>query len=146
MSVNNHVIITGNVGRDPITFKDGKVARFRFATNERIYNSTTGEVTKRTDWHSAVAFGHNAELVAKYVKSGYEVKILGELRTGKKNHPKLKEKIDDHYVRISQIQWQKPMSQRLEEMEDRFFEDTGDNEDWDEDEDDTQYEHDYEAS
>lgn len=74
----NRVLLIGYVGRDPET-KEGAttVAKFTLATNER--GKDDQDVT---EWHSIVAFGKTADVVAQYVVKGRQVYVEGRIKTG----------------------------------------------------------------
>ena len=78
----NKVILIGNVGAEPEirTFEDGnKVARFRIATTERIYNPATKERTDKTQWHTIVAWRGLAGIIEQYVHKGSQIYVSGKL-------------------------------------------------------------------
>ena len=83
MSV-NQVILIGRLGREPESHDTagGKMAFFSVATSRR-YKGQDGQVQEETEWHSIVAFGSTADIVAKYVKKGDLVYVNGRLRTRK---------------------------------------------------------------
>ena len=80
-NLKNSVQLIGNLGKD-VEIKElstgGKVARFTLATND-YYKNNRGEVIKETQWHSLVAWGKTAELMAKVLKKGSSVVIQGKL-------------------------------------------------------------------
>lgn len=83
MSVNK-VILLGNVGQDPrIRYVETvPLAEFSLATTERAYHNAEGiEIPERTEWHSIVMRGRNAETAEKYVRKGAKLYIEGRLRT-----------------------------------------------------------------
>ncbi len=84
MSVNK-VILLGNVGIDPeISYpqKGQIVARLRLATSERAYTTQSGaQVPERTEWHTVVVWGRQAEVVERYVHKGSKLYVEGKLRT-----------------------------------------------------------------
>ena len=85
MSVNK-VILLGNVGQAP-EIRDGqsgKFATFNLATTDKGFTRQDGtQVPERTEWHSCVVFGRQAETVEKYVGKGTRLYIEGKLRTRK---------------------------------------------------------------
>lgn len=87
MSVNK-VILLGNVGQEP-EIRDsqaGKFATFKLATTDKGYTKQDGtQVPERTEWHSCVVFGRQAETVERYVGKGMRLYIEGKLRTRKYN-------------------------------------------------------------
>ena len=85
MSVNK-VILLGNVGQAPEIRESqaGKFATFNLATTDRGYTKQDGtQVPERTEWHSCVVFGRQAETVERYVGKGTKLYIEGKLRTRK---------------------------------------------------------------
>ncbi len=83
MSVNK-VILAGHLGKDPevkYTASGAAVCRFSLATNETFKNKA-GEVQKRTEWHSIVAWGKLAEICGEYLTKSKQVYIEGSIRTG----------------------------------------------------------------
>lgn len=85
MSVNK-VILLGNVGQAP-EIRDGqsgKFATFNLATTDKGFTRQDGtQVPERTEWHSCVVFGRQAETVEKYVGKGTRLYVEGKLRTRK---------------------------------------------------------------
>ena len=85
MSVNK-VILLGNVGQAP-EIRDsqaGKFATFKLATTDKGYTKQDGtKVPERTEWHSCVVFGRQAETVERYVGKGMRLYVEGKLRTRK---------------------------------------------------------------
>lgn len=78
----NKVVLLGNVGKQPevrIT-RSGTVAELSLATNERRPDGHGGW-QDHTEWHSLVAFGRTAEIIAEYVRVGTSLFIEGKLRT-----------------------------------------------------------------
>ncbi len=84
MSVNK-VILIGNLGKDA-EVKHGAsgtaVCRFSLATNE-TFRTKAGDVEKRTEWHSIVAFGKLAELCGQFLTKGKQCYIEGSIRSGR---------------------------------------------------------------
>lgn len=84
MSVNK-VILIGHLGKDPevkYTASGAAVCRFSLATNETFKNKA-GEIQKRAEWHSIVAWGKLAEICGEYLAKSKQVYIEGSIRTGK---------------------------------------------------------------
>ena len=80
----NKVMIIGRLGKDPeIRYsKSGSaVCNFSIATSEQWTDKTTGEKQEKTDWHSCVSFGKQAETLEKYLTKGSQVYIEGKLTT-----------------------------------------------------------------
>ncbi len=78
----NKVMLIGNLGQDPImkTAPSGTpICRLSLATSERT--NSGGEVKKKTEWHTIVAFGHLAEVSRDYLRKGRSVYVEGSLHT-----------------------------------------------------------------
>jgi single-strand DNA-binding protein len=81
----NKVILIGNLGRDPETrYTTGgdAVTNLRLATTE-TWKDKSGEKQEKTEWHSVVLFGRQAEIAGEYLKKGRSVYIEGRLQTRK---------------------------------------------------------------
>jgi single-strand DNA-binding protein len=79
----NKVILIGRVGQDPEVryTKSGQVvADLRLATNEN-WKDKQGQRQERTEWHSIVLWGQQAEFAQKYIKKGRLVFVEGRLQT-----------------------------------------------------------------
>lgn len=91
----NRVFIYGNLTRTPelrALPSGSKVCSFSIATN-RFYKDQEGNKKEATEYHSLVAFGRQAELIAQYLNTGSSAFIEGRLQTrswdgqdGKKNY------------------------------------------------------------
>ena len=78
----NQAIVAGNVTRDPElrTLPSGQqVCEFGVATH-RVFVSK-GQKQEETEFHHVVAWGKQAEVVARYAKKGTLVLVRGRLRT-----------------------------------------------------------------
>jgi len=90
----NKVFLYGNLTRQPelrVSPSGSKVCSFSIATNRR-YKDQTGNWNEASEYHSLVAFGRSAELIAQYLTTGSSAFIEGRLQTrswegpdGKKN-------------------------------------------------------------
>lgn len=81
----NKVILVGNLGQDPElrnTNGGQSVATLRLATAEKI-KDRDGNWTERTEWHTVVVWGKQAESVNTYCKKGKQLYIEGRLQTRK---------------------------------------------------------------
>src|SRR5215470_11260206 len=81
----NKVILVGNLGRDPETrYTTGgdAVTNIRVATTD-TWKDKNGEKQERTEWHTVVFFGRQAEIAGEYLKKGSQVYIEGRLQTRK---------------------------------------------------------------
>lgn len=81
----NKVILVGNLGQDPElrnTANGQAVATLRVATTDK-YKDKEGTLQERTEWHTVVVWGRDAENVNKYCKKGKQLYIEGRLQTRK---------------------------------------------------------------
>ncbi len=80
-TLKNSVQLIGNLGKD-IELKEissgNMMARITIATND-YYKNNKGEVMKETQWHNLVAWGKQAENMAKTLSKGNEVVVRGKL-------------------------------------------------------------------
>ncbi|MCS7082568.1 MAG: single-stranded DNA-binding protein [Bacteroidetes bacterium] len=79
----NKVMIIGNLGADPelrYTPQGTAVCTIRVATNE-VFKDSSGQLQERTEWHSVVLWGRQAEIAAEYLRKGRKVFIEGSLQT-----------------------------------------------------------------
>jgi single-strand DNA-binding protein len=84
MSV-NRVTLVGRLGRDPETrfTSEGKaVANTSLATDE-TFKDRSGERQKRTEWHSLVIWGKQAEIAQQYLKKGSLLYVEGRIQSRK---------------------------------------------------------------
>lgn len=73
----NHIILIGNVGKDPIARgADGGIASFSLAVDSR---KKGGE--KDTQWFNCVAFKRTAESILSHVKKGDTLALTGKIKT-----------------------------------------------------------------
>jgi single-strand DNA-binding protein len=80
-SISNSVKLIGNIGQEIklLSFNSGsKKASVSLATTE-FYKNDKGELIKNTSWHNLVAWGKNAELMARSLEKGTKVAIQGML-------------------------------------------------------------------
>ena len=81
----NKVILVGNLGRDPETrYTTGgdAVTNIRLATTD-TWKDKNGEKQEKTEWHSIVFYGRQAEIAAEYLKKGRQIYVEGRLQTRK---------------------------------------------------------------
>lgn len=81
----NKVILVGNLGKDPQTRSTPngqEVATLTVATSEK-YKDKSGELQERTEWHTVVVWGRQAESCGKYLTKGRQVYVEGRLATRK---------------------------------------------------------------
>jgi single-strand DNA-binding protein len=96
----NKVILLGNLGRDPETrYTTGgdAVTNLRIATTEQ-WKDKNGEKQERTEWHTVVLFGRQAEIAGEYLKKGRSVYIEGRLQTRKYTDKEGQEKYSTEVV------------------------------------------------
>lgn len=82
-NLRNSVRLIGNIGQNPDVkeLKSGrKMAKFSLATSE-THRDDEGKKVTDTQWHNLVAWGKQADIVAKYLKKGSEIAIEGKLST-----------------------------------------------------------------
>jgi single-strand DNA-binding protein len=75
-------ILMGNLGRDPEIrhLPSGeKVASFSLATSHKWKDKNSGEPREETQWHRISAFGHTAEIVERYCRSGSPLHVVGSI-------------------------------------------------------------------
>lgn len=112
MSINK-VILIGNVGRDPeirYTAPGQAVASFSLATTERGYTAANGtQMPDRTEWHSIVMWGKNAEIAERYIRKGSQLYIEGKLRTRTwEDKNQIKRQVTEIYVDTFDFLGRKP--------------------------------------
>lgn len=82
-TLRNKVQLIGNLGQTPeiVSFENGKkLAKISLATHE-VYKNAKGEKVEDVQWHNAIAWGKQAEIIEKYVVKGQEIAIEGKLIT-----------------------------------------------------------------
>lgn len=81
----NKVILVGNLGKDPQTRSTPngqEVATLTVATSEK-FKGKDGDLQERTEWHTVVVWGRQAESCGKYLTKGRQVYVEGRLATRK---------------------------------------------------------------
>src|ERR1700681_1837392 len=81
----NKVILIGNLGRDPETrYTTGgdAVTNIRIATTD-TWKDKNGDKQEKTEWHTVVFFGRQAEIAGEYLKKGRQIYVEGRLQTRK---------------------------------------------------------------
>ncbi len=81
----NRVLLIGRLGQDPklaYSANGVPVANLRMATDES-YNDREGNRVERTEWHSVVVFGKQAEFCSNYLSKGRLILVEGSLQTDK---------------------------------------------------------------
>ncbi|HEX7078901.1 MAG TPA: single-stranded DNA-binding protein [Candidatus Eisenbacteria bacterium] len=79
----NKVILVGNLGADPevrSTPGGQRVANIRLATS-RQWTSQDGQRQEKTEWHSIVIWGKQADIAEKYLTKGKQIYLEGRLET-----------------------------------------------------------------
>lgn len=79
----NRVIIMGRLGKEPelrYTANKAAVTTLSVATSE-VWADQTGEKKERTEWHTVVVWGNQAEPCAKFLSKGKQVLVEGSLQT-----------------------------------------------------------------
>jgi single-strand DNA-binding protein len=79
----NKVILIGNLGKDAdvkYSASGTAVCRFSLARNETFKNKA-GDLEKRTEWHSVVAFGRLGEVCGEWLTCGRLVYVEGSIRS-----------------------------------------------------------------
>ena len=79
----NKVILVGNLGADPevrTTPGGQRVANIRIATS-RQWTSQDGQRQEKTEWHSIVIWGKQADVAEKYLTKGKQIYLEGRLET-----------------------------------------------------------------
>lgn len=77
----NDIELLGNVGAIE-TRQSGelKIANLRLATSEGGYKTREGkDIPLRTDWHTLVCFGRDAERAEKHIQKGDRLLVKGKL-------------------------------------------------------------------
>jgi len=81
----NKVILVGNLGRDPetrYTTSGDAVTNVRLATTD-TWKDKNGDKQERTEWHTIVFYGRQAEIAGEYLKKGRQIYVEGRLQTRK---------------------------------------------------------------
>jgi single-strand DNA-binding protein len=79
----NSVTVIGNITKDielKVLPNGTKIANFSVATNRTWYNDKK-EKMEEVEFHNIVAFGNQAENIAKYMTKGSNILIEGRLKT-----------------------------------------------------------------
>jgi single-strand DNA-binding protein len=77
----NKCQLHGHVGKDPelkTTTAGMPFCRFSLATTEN-WKDKNGEKKSKTEWHQIVAWGKQAETIAKLVGKGKEIIVIGKI-------------------------------------------------------------------
>lgn len=79
----NKAMVYGNLTRDPelkALPSGSQVCSFSLATN-RTYNDKDGKKQEQVEYHNVIAFGKQAEVIAKYMTKGGAIYVEGRLQT-----------------------------------------------------------------
>ena len=79
----NKIMLIGNLGRDPemrFTAAGRAVCNFSVATTE-VWADAGGSRQERTEWHSIVVWGKQAESCAQYLAKRRQVYVEGSIRS-----------------------------------------------------------------
>jgi single-strand DNA-binding protein len=82
----NKVMLIGRLGRDPeVRYTQGgtAVANLRLATDDSWTDKKTGEKQEKTEWHTIVLWGRQAEIANEYLGKGRLIFVEGKLETRK---------------------------------------------------------------
>ncbi len=72
----NKIMVMGHLGGDPELREGGSpICKFSLATTEKW--TKDGEKQEKTTWHNVIAFGKQAEILAKYVHKGSPIYVEG---------------------------------------------------------------------
>ncbi|MBM4398361.1 MAG: single-stranded DNA-binding protein [Deltaproteobacteria bacterium] len=80
----NKVFVMGNLGADPdfaVTQGGQPRARLRVATSESWNDKASGQRQERTEWHTIIVWGRQAEHCQQYLRKGRTVLVEGRLQT-----------------------------------------------------------------
>ena len=79
----NKVLLLGNIGADPelrVTSGGQSVLKIRLATSESYLDKNRVRQEK-TEWHSVVVWGKQAEALGKFLEKGSKIHVEGSNRT-----------------------------------------------------------------
>lgn len=82
MSVNK-VILIGRLGNQPelrYTTSNRAVTELRLATDHK-WSDKEGQLQEKTEWHTVVVWGRDAENCERYLRKGRQVYVEGRLET-----------------------------------------------------------------
>jgi len=88
MSNTNVVIVTGNLGQDPVVKESNgtRYGRLGLGNNERFRSKVTGTVKTHTNWLSILVFGDLTNSLLP-LATGDKITVIGRLRTGTRTRP-----------------------------------------------------------
>lgn len=79
----NQATLFGNLGADPelrVTPSGTSVLKLRMATTESYLDRNNAR-QERTEWHSITVWGKRGDALAKFLKKGDKLLIVGRIRT-----------------------------------------------------------------
>ncbi len=79
----NRVTLLGNIGADPelrVTSGGQSVLKIRMATSE-TYLDKNRVKQEKTEWHSVVCWGKQAEALGRFLQKGSKIFVEGSLQT-----------------------------------------------------------------
>ena len=79
----NRVFLLGNIGADPelrVTSTGQSVLKIRMATSESYLDKNRVRQEK-TEWHSVVCWGKQAETLGRFLQKGSKIHVEGSLQT-----------------------------------------------------------------
>lgn len=79
----NKVFLLGNLGHDPEILSTSSglpLARLSLVT-KRLSQGRGGSRLEKTEWHSVVCFGRQAEIAARYLKRDRQIYVEGRIQT-----------------------------------------------------------------
>ena len=82
MTASNLIHLTGNVGntiRTAVLNSGTHATEFDLATND-YYRDSRGERIQRTEWHRVKSYGKVAESLAKHLRTGSKITVVGTMR------------------------------------------------------------------
>lgn len=75
-----NISIIGNLGKAPETkISDNGTLMASFSIASNTFRNTPGGKEQKTDWFRVIAFGRQAETLARYVKKGTGLAVQGRL-------------------------------------------------------------------
>lgn len=77
-----HIVVIGNIGREPElkTVGSSQVCNFSVAANE-TWKDKDGQKQERAEWFNVQAWGTLAQVCGEYLHKGAQVSVAGKMRT-----------------------------------------------------------------
>lgn len=100
-----YTMFTGNLGRDPETrsTQAGDVCSFSVAVKQGFGRDA------KSEWFRCSLWGKRGETVARYLRKGMKVTVVGEMTIGEYNGK------PQYDVRVADVDWSNDGSERREE-------------------------------